>query len=73
MERILTACMKVEVPAALDRLGIEPQICDRYDVAALAYLTCNEIVKRCAATPETGGCQKVLAGYGLCLPEYRPP
>jgi hypothetical protein len=72
-EQILTACMKVEVPAALRRVGVDPKVRDRDDAGALAFLVCNEVVKRCAATPESEACMKVLAGYGLGAPDYKPP
>ena len=72
-EQILTACMKVEVPKAMQQLGIDPRIRDRDDAGALAFLVCNEIVKRCAAAPATEGCQKALAGYGVGSSDYRPP
>lgn len=70
-EAILTACMKVEVPKALQRLGVDPRIRDRDDAAAYAFLGCNEIAKACTVAPEHESCRRVLAAYGLRAPEQQ--
>lgn len=71
-ERIMMACMKVEVPAALQLLGIDPRVRSRDDAGALAYLLCSDVVRHCAAQPGTKACQGLLSRYGLAAPDYRP-
>lgn len=72
-ERIMTACMQVEVPAALQRLGVDPRMRTRDDAGAFAYLICGEIVRHCGATPTTDACQQALGRYGLAVEGYKPP
>ena len=71
-EQIMMACMKVEVPAALQKLGIDPRVRNRDDAGALAYLVCSDVVRHCAANPSTEACQKLLTRYGLAAGDYRP-
>ena len=71
-EQIMMACMKVEVPAALQRLGIDPRVRNRDDAGALAYLVCSDVVRNCAAQPGTEACQRLLSRYGLAAADYRP-
>jgi hypothetical protein len=71
-EQIMTACMKVEVPAALQKLGIDPLVRNRDDAGALAYLVCSDVVRHCAAQPGTDACQRLLSRYGLAGADYRP-
>jgi len=71
-EQIMMACMKVEVPAAMQRLGVDPRMRNRDDAGALAYLICSDAVRNCAAAPTTEACQKLLSRYGLAPGDYRP-
>jgi len=71
-EQIMMGCMKVEVPAALQKLGIDPRVRTRDDAGALAYLVCSDVVRHCAAQPGTEACQRVLSRYGLAAADYRP-
>jgi ankyrin repeat protein len=71
-EQIMMACMKVELPAAMQRLGVDPRMRNRDDAGALAYQICSDVVRRCAAAPTTEACQTLLSRYGLAPGDYRP-
>lgn len=62
---LLDACMKVEVPAALQRLGVDPKMPTREDAAAFAYLMCQHALRSCSEAPAGEACSVALARYGL--------
>ena len=71
-EQIMIACMQVEIPRALQRLGIDPRMRTRDDAGAFAYLICKNVVGFCAPAPTSEACQPILSRYGLGASDYRP-
>lgn len=69
--QIMEACMKIEHPAALKRLGLGP-IRTREDAGIFAQGVCRTIVQDCAANPVGDVCQRALVGYGMGDPGYVP-
>jgi ankyrin repeat protein len=64
--------MKVEVPRALQSLGVDPRVRTREDAGAKAFLLCKEVVGFCAPVPTSEACRPVLARYGFGAGDYRP-
>jgi ankyrin repeat protein len=71
LAQIMEACMKVEVPTALKRLGLGP-IRTREDAVNVSRYLCQIVVRTCAADPAGDDCQKELGKYGLGDPSYSP-
>ena len=70
--RIMAACLEVQGPAALRKLGIDPRIRTREDAAARARAVCQELVDQCTAAPAGEACQLVLGDLGLAA-RLAPP
>lgn len=62
---LLQACMAQEVPAALQRVGVDPRIRTREDAAAMAHFLCQHAVRSCAEAPAADACRLARAKYGL--------
>jgi len=62
---LLDACMTVEVPAAMKRLGVDDKIRTREDAGAFAYLMCQHVLRSCSEAPAAEACRIALARYGL--------
>jgi hypothetical protein len=69
---LLEACMTVEVPSMLRKVGIDPRIRTREDAGLLAHTMCDAVVRTCAAEPAGDACRGSLARYGLGQPGYVP-
>ncbi|MBX3637373.1 MAG: ankyrin repeat domain-containing protein [Rubrivivax sp.] len=59
------ACMKVELPALLQRLGSDPRLRTREDAEARALGYCRMVVRSCGDAPAADACRRALEGYGL--------
>jgi len=63
-EQVIMACMKVEVPRTLQKLGIDPLIRNRDDAGAVAIAIYRRLATLCSEIPDGEGCQKVLLDDG---------
>jgi hypothetical protein len=61
--RIMEACMKVELPKAIDKFRAEGKSAE--DAGLFAHLVCQTVANICAKEPLSSGCPKSLTDYGL--------
>jgi ankyrin repeat protein len=69
--QIMDACMRVELPNALQRLG-QPSIRTREDAGIFAHGLCQLVLQICTAAPDGDECQRPLSAYGLGDAAYTP-
>jgi Ankyrin repeats (3 copies)/Ankyrin repeat len=63
--QVVQACMTVEVPAMLARLGIDSRIRTREDAGMMAHYICQHSARSCQEAPAADACLQALSKYGL--------
>lgn len=69
-EQIMQACVDVETPKVLKRIGLN--IKNREDAGIAVDFVCRVQTRICTEQPDSDDCQKTLISYGLGDPNYVP-